>query len=1605
MSWLANQLSGLILKFLVGVLDTASNLFIAVMNINGKDSLNLFWGMFLPRVKTGDAWWVFVALGLFTLYMILMFQIMKSFMGPLSQAEHPLKLIGKTFLFSILVVFSADLCGIFFELGRMPFQLILSEKEDNIGYEDDADIQLGSTISSFTQEMFDEWAQADEEAKEEGNSAGAKVVAFFKKAWAFVKKAVENILFETIMALFNFLLVFAIAFNYIKFIIEVGERYVLMGLLSLFSPLCIATGISDATSSTFKSWFRIMISQVILMIFAVFFLKVFHGAVNRVTQYNASSGEGTIIGGLAQLAGAKTAVLPDGKTPYHPLIGFIFLLSWLRLAARVDNYLGSLGITTLAAGDGLFGDLLGGAGVFKGVMRGTKGALSAGKAAGGFAKNAGKHGFIAAAKASKSKAMNAMGNKAQQLKNKFTKDPNKRATSDEKIGKGIAAINAEREGVLNGKKAAEAIKAQYGNTKIDGTNKTVNDLLADGASITAAQMDKDGATAVLKDKDGRAMALSFGKGDDKVEKGADGKKHTVEGGKHAKVTGADPESAMAKSMQGKFADKEKGDETKASDVLKTNNNGDPSKSEEINNNKNGDKPDDEKIKNVQKNSSGEVVNSSDGPGANGAPVPAPPIEAPGTDGEGVAPMTDEHKLKGNVDDAIQDGAAEGKAVASNGEMADVSGKVDKQGNVKDGVKVHYDEKGAYITGNNNERVPVAQFGKNGYRVDGFQQSMRNAGKAVGFDQKLHDISNLKNADGTLDKSKLQKDSNGNHFYQANDAALIPADKDGNIESVNNGISQSGMALTDNGNIANISSSLNANGTIDTSKATKGKDGTYSVQDGKGNKVGVNMSTGGVMGLAGDNATIANAVDTKGNTQDVSSYVGANGKVNPALLTGESGNKVLDLGNGVQIVAADDGTLNGIQVSQGSGFAGEDINGQLHNCSGSIDQNTGLAKPEAIQQDDHGKYIVADDQAKVRVNDDNTIAGATSKGGAAAAVVNSSTGEVSTVSKVAAAAGGFALGAIAFGGGGSASISSDTGTSLQGSYGYTTRNASFNVANNTADYVSPECIDPVTGTISPSALVPQDGGGYAVPGINGGFVPVSDHGGGVYTPMMHETYNPSYNSPNSSSRIAIDIPEDSPLLSQNYTANSSLESGYNTSKGSLGGFIKDTGGNFRELSASSISDDGNSVVKYDSNGSADPNGNFVYTKDSNGVTQLTEMSGQQTYNKANYSGPVCVQTSDSGGEKYREISSDGMNASGGVRRFDSSGNESSTGSYVLCSNGEGESELVKANLNANNNLQTYEKSLSFGDTSISKGEDGKLYFNVNDDAMIKHFGNGISMLQNGDSSYELVDASLLGKDAAKYPTIPGKDDSQFCLVPNSQFHASENPRDFIRSLSQTPVSNLIFENRDKGSGHFSEVSSVNRAFGKEQSGDALFVDTGKGGYQPATFDQVQDDSIPKFTQRLANGTGNVQSVFNQEGNQKVTDSERVCTYTNSFNAGDGVTVFSTSRLGQDDDGNNMGYALVPLSGQWAHQIDDIQSRQEQGQDFRMFTKGGQKYCFMKVSYDQNNNIVSGFEHVQGPSPEQNSVFGRQVKTSIDRISKHDFTRQIKENYDNKYFRRK
>ena len=321
LDWIFEAIIDWVARTVTSLMDAVSGLF---LNALGTDMTAM--EEYFPFVSRAFDIMQYTAWAL--LFLILVWQLFKSFGGPITEAEEPWGLVLRSGLFALLIYFAKPIFLYVLEIARAPYTALM-------------DVTMTGEDFSF-----------------------AGIEAVLKNG---LVQYVSNM--SVVGALLQIILLIALGWNYFKLLLEVVERYVVVGILCYTSPLAYSMGGSKATGQVFKSWCRMVGSQLLLLVMNVWFLRAFN---TSVAQYVVNGG-----------------ALSNGR-------GNVFLwlfcaIAFLKTAQRFDSYLASIGLNVAQTGSGMGMELLMAARVVTGMGSGFRSAAgtfrggSGAAAAGSFA--------------------------------------------------------------------------------------------------------------------------------------------------------------------------------------------------------------------------------------------------------------------------------------------------------------------------------------------------------------------------------------------------------------------------------------------------------------------------------------------------------------------------------------------------------------------------------------------------------------------------------------------------------------------------------------------------------------------------------------------------------------------------------------------------------------------------------------------------------------------------------------------------------------------------------------------------------------------------------------------------------------------------------------------------------------------------------------------------------------------------------------------------------------------------------------------------------------------------------------------------------------------
>lgn len=346
-------------------------------------------------------------------------------------------------------------------------------------------LEMTQKLWDSTIKIIDEY-KAEKAIEEIANSA-VSLPDYLKDPETFfsLQQAGENfrdaIYYDTIFPLISVILLIVVVINLFKLILEIIERYLVVCLMVKIFPTAASMLVSVTTSNIFGSYMRMFVSQLLLLLFNLFF-------------------------------GQSFIFITKEGSAFKTFIGLCFIIAFLRTAQRMDSYMASLGLNVAQTGGGIMESIGGAAIALRGLASGKELAGTGLRALGANTGNMGIYtlGSRMARGGMSQNGQDIMGNYAKEAR-AHGKTGELSLKDSDAVRYGKSAYNATNVAQFNGDlssqariKSAEAILGEKGMSALGiGEN---------GNKILSANLHKYGdLQGILKTKDGSEIAYNISK--------------------------------------------------------------------------------------------------------------------------------------------------------------------------------------------------------------------------------------------------------------------------------------------------------------------------------------------------------------------------------------------------------------------------------------------------------------------------------------------------------------------------------------------------------------------------------------------------------------------------------------------------------------------------------------------------------------------------------------------------------------------------------------------------------------------------------------------------------------------------------------------------------------------------------------------------------------------------------------------------------------------------------------------------------------------------------------------------------------------------------------
>lgn len=138
------------------------------------------------------------------------------------------------------------------------------------------------------------------------------------------------------------MLLLMIAWKFFTFVLEIAQRYLVLGALLIFSPLACCFITTKSMRNSFKAYIRMVASTLFLMVMNVFFIALFLKSVSSFSTSIKTIGENNNLT-------AKIAIV---------ITWCIVEFALLYVAGQFDSYLNTMGFSTAETGAGMMASMV-----------------------------------------------------------------------------------------------------------------------------------------------------------------------------------------------------------------------------------------------------------------------------------------------------------------------------------------------------------------------------------------------------------------------------------------------------------------------------------------------------------------------------------------------------------------------------------------------------------------------------------------------------------------------------------------------------------------------------------------------------------------------------------------------------------------------------------------------------------------------------------------------------------------------------------------------------------------------------------------------------------------------------------------------------------------------------------------------------------------------------------------------------------------------------------------------------------------------------------------------------------------------------------------------
>lgn len=318
MGWVFEKIVEVVMQVISFIMAFLALQLVDVFKLDGKDTLKYFFSVFNGLTHDGPTatlsgavgggifyqlYQMCMYAGLALIFLGMVYNLYKAFFGNLAQADPPGKTVWKSIVFALLCGWAQNIVALILDITTIPFNAITKN------------ISVGTFATSILERFLKGAANMGEDLISSPLAGGSLAGG--------VKSIVDNVgfggaifdvkFYTSIIAIVLFIMMIK---NFMALALEMAERYLMIGVLCVFSPICVACGAVRATQDVFANWMAYMVNACVVLTLNTFFLVVF------IFNFTASA-----------------------SIPY-----LLLWIAWIKTGQKLDEHMSGLGLKTAKTG-------------------------------------------------------------------------------------------------------------------------------------------------------------------------------------------------------------------------------------------------------------------------------------------------------------------------------------------------------------------------------------------------------------------------------------------------------------------------------------------------------------------------------------------------------------------------------------------------------------------------------------------------------------------------------------------------------------------------------------------------------------------------------------------------------------------------------------------------------------------------------------------------------------------------------------------------------------------------------------------------------------------------------------------------------------------------------------------------------------------------------------------------------------------------------------------------------------------------------------------------------------------------------------------------------